>query len=232
MSSRHMQRVSFLYALEPVLQFLYDQEDTLREARRRYLSHVRTHVLMAPLLVAMCIALEERVAKKEIPVTGMDGILHTTATTLSAIGDSFFSGSVLVLWALGCFLSFLQCAPHSFLHVFLAWTGILVVLLGFFRLYMFHMGVKYGLGALQKLRTLDLINWAERIKFCNALLLAYIFANMIDGESIFHWGNEVWAVFAVLTAVLLIQRAHVPRLILVAVLFIALFLDSIQHVVS
>ncbi len=249
MSSRYMQRAGLLYALDPALQALYTQAEPLREARRRYMQHIRTHNLMAPLLVSICIALEMHVARKEVPAKNVGGLLHTTATTLSAIGDSFFSGSVLVLWALGCFLCFLHGLPNPIvedmslirglvtlkqgtMEMMLVWTSLLLTLVILFQSYMFFVGIKYSLGALQKMRTFDLINGAERIKFCNVLLLIYIFWHMIDGETLFYWGNEVWAVFCLLIAVLLIQRAHVPRLILVSVLFMALFLESIKPVIS
>ncbi len=249
MSARHMQRAGFLYALDPALQALHTQDEALCAARKRYIHHVRTHTLMAPLLVGIFLALEERIAQEKMSAEGMEGLLHTTATTLSAIGDSFFSGSVLVFWALGCFLCFLYGIPSAFVAhaplwnsplvmqntmvtAALAWTGCLLAMVIFFRMYMFYMGVKHNFGALHILRTFDLINWAERIKLGNAFLLAAIFWNMVDGETIFYWGNEVWAVFCVLVAALLIQRAHVPRLVLVILLFAALFLESIKPVVS
>ncbi len=245
MSARHMQRVGFLYALHPALARLYPQAQALQEAKKRYLSNVRTHCVMAPLLVGIFIALEVRVARQEFPATGIQGLLHTTATTLSAIGDSFFSGTLLVLWALGCFLCFLLGIPASFLDNMahgnalplttysmllpaLLWTGFLLALVGAFRVYMFFIGVKHGLSALRILRGFDLINWAERIKLCNAALLCGIFWKITDGKELFFWGNEIWGILCMLMAVLLVQRAHVPRLILVSLLFVFLFMQSLS----
>ncbi len=243
MSAGYMQRVSFLYALHPALLALYPEAEDLREARRRYLGNVRTHIIMAPLLVGMFIALELRLARKEVPAEGVEGLLHTTATALSAIGDSFFSGSVLVLWALGCFLCFLWGVPPASLEnmtllhevrqgmpfllwPIFVWTGFLLALVSFFRVYMFYMGVKHSFAALQIMRRLDFINWAERIKFCNAVLLALIFWHMTDGETVFYWGNELWGLFTLLFTVLLIQRAQTPRLLLVTVLFMILLYQN------
>ncbi len=237
MSTHHLQRVGLMYALNPALVHIYPHADDLREARKRYLASVRTHTVMASLLVGLFISLETLIAKHKLSTQGIENLLHTTTTTLSAIGDSFFSGSFLVLWALGCFLCFLHGLPVGgvatvellgMLRIWPAviWTGFLLALVTIFRVYTFHLGVKYGLAALQDIRKFNLINWAERIKMCNAALIALIFITMTDGAQIFFWGNEFWGLVCMLIAVLLINKAHIPRIVLIAILFIVLFLQN------
>ncbi len=237
MSTHHMQRVGLLYALDPALRALYAGTDDLRLARQRYLQNVRTHTVMAPLLVGVFIALEEQVAQHKVPAKVLQSLLHTTATTLSAIGDSFFSGTYLVFWALGCFLCFLYGVPLGSLESSLVqenlviwpvllWTGFLLALVTVFRVYTFYLGVHKGIAALQMLGKLNLINWAERIKVCNAVLIACIFAKMTDGETVFFWGNEVWGLASMLCAILLIKKAHTPRIALICLFFLVMFLQS------
>ncbi len=237
MSTHHMQRAGFLYALDPALVVLYPDSEDLKQARQRYLQNVRTHTVMASLLVGLFIALEVQVARKAIPATALQNILHTTATTLSAIGDSFFSGTFLVMWALGCFLCFLLALPagglanlstinHVALWPMLAWTGFLLALVTSFCVYMFYAGVHKGLGALRRLGTFNLINWAERIKVCNALCIALLLGLMVDGKMVSLMSSEIWCLVCMLGAILLIKKAHTPRVALVAIFFLAMFLQG------
>ncbi len=227
MSSHGMQRVGFLHAMDPALKELYSDACALQNARRRYLCHVRTHTVMASLLVGFCIALEKSICAGHMPSEHTEKLISTTATTLSAIGDSFFSATVLVCWALLCGL----CIAHGSAAWVVGITALLLTLVIFFRIYTFYLSVNHGLYVLQSLRKMNLINWAERIKVINALLIVLFFLEISAGENVFYWGNEFWGLMSLLIAALIINRMHISRFFLVLSAFAILFFHSVSWVV-
>ncbi len=226
MSVHGMQRVGLLHALDPALKEIYTHPQALHEARCRYLGHVRTHTVMASLLVGFCIALERDIVEKKISAITMEKILFTTATTLSAIGDSFFSASIVVFWALLCALGIAYGSVAWVVCI----TASLLTLGTFFRIYTFYLSVHRGLSILQSLRKMNLINWAERIKILNALLITLFLWKISLGEHVFYWGNEFWGILTLLVAALLINRAHISRLFLVFFAFSILFFNKAAEV--
>ncbi len=220
MSTQGMQKVGLLYALDPALVEIHPHRKDLQQARMRYLGHVRTHTLMAPLLVGFCIALEKEVANHKICANGLEKLIATTATTLSAIGDSFFSASVLVFWALLCGLGII----HGFISFILIVTAVLLLCATFFRIYTFFLGSNHGLSVLQSLRTMNLINLAEKVKILNAILIIFFYAKISqDDIQPFFGGNIVWIYLYLLVAALLINRMHISRILLIILGFTILF---------
>ena len=224
MTTRGMQHLGLLYAMDPVLTTLYTDKSALDTARRRYLEHANTHPFMAPLFVGLLIHLERHIAQGRMPAQAMKMLVGTTATTLSALGDSFFSGTLLVTWSLAAVLCVLLG------HVL--WAAVasaaLVALLTVFRVGIFLLGVRHGLAALQWLRQVDLINWGDRFKICNALLLCTILwgvASMHAPALLF--GNFFWGILCLIIGALLVNRAHLPRVILAGIVVTALYLGGI-----
>ncbi len=226
MSVHGMQRVGLLHAIDPALKEIYPSPCELQKARHRYLGHMRTHTVMASLLVGFCIALEKNIAIKKMSADTVEKLISTTATTLSAIGDSFFSASILVFWALLCALSI----AHGAVHWVVIHTGILLSAATIFRIYTFYLSVSHGLSILQSLRKMNLINWAERIKIINALLIVLFLGKISLGEQVFYWGNEFWGILTLLIAALLVNRIHISRLFLAIFAFTTLFFNTIAGV--
>ena len=223
MTTRGMQHLGLLYVLNPGLAALYEGE-ALREARARYLGHVNTHPFMAPLFTGILLALEKQVARGHMASQGMDMLAKTTATTLSALGDSFFSGTLLVTWALSAVLCVMQGHP---LWAALG-TALLFALLWLFRVWTFFLGLRHGLAALLKVKQMDLINWGDRLKMLNALLLAAVLWDMARlAAPALWWGNFFWGLVCLLCGALLINRAQVPRLFLLALMLMALCLAGL-----
>lgn len=226
MTTRGMQHLGLLYALEPGLKTLYSAPEDLAAARLRYLDHVNTHPFMAPLFTGMLLALEKQVAAGTLAPQALDMLKSTTATTLSALGDSFFSGTVLIFWSLTTTL--LLLAGHMPWAV--VWTLLLFATQGAFRVWSFYLGLRQGLLALQRIRQLDLINWGDRLKTVNALLLAVLLWQIApfrveEGLS----QQFFWGLLCLGSAGFLVARVHVPRLLLAGLLFSVLLVgDTIQ----
>ena len=168
---RGMQNLGLLYAMEPALAEIYrGSEEELREARARYMWHFNTHPLWVPVLLGLFINLELGVSHKTIPSQGMVALKNTACYTLSGIGDSVFSGSIMPLWGLVmCCLAVCGLWQFAFLALGLAFAGVQA-----FRLLTFMAGLRYGLGVIQKLRKYDIMQWGHKIKIINGCLLGLL----------------------------------------------------------
>ena len=221
MTTRGMQHLGILYALNPGLTALFQEPQQLAEARQRYLAHANTHPFMAPLYIGLLLALERQIACGHMAPQGMTMLARTTATTLSALGDSFFSGTLLVFWALSTSLLMLSGMTGTAA----LWALFLFALLLAFRVWTFFLGLRQGLAALQWVRQMDLINWGDRLKLINALLLALLLWCMnAHAAPVFWWGNFFWGLLCLCCGSLLVSRAHVPRLLLATTVLCALYL--------
>lgn len=225
MTTRGMQHLGLLYALEPGLEILYRSPEALRAARSRYLTHVNTHPFMAPLFTGILLSMETQIARGALPPQGMAMLSRTTATTLSALGDSFFSGSLLVFWALTTSL----CLILHMESLATLWTLTLFLLLLSFRVGTFFLGLRQGLLALHWVRQMDMINWSDRLKLVNAALLAMVLWHLaINAAPVMLWGNFFWGLLCLCCGSLLVNKAHVPRLLLMGFVFGALYLTGLS----
>jgi PTS system mannose-specific IID component len=166
-NTRGLQTIGLATAMEPGLAALYPDPAERRQAWKRYLKIYNTHPFWTPFLVGVFLALEARIARKQFPDAMLDQVKSTVVFTLSAVGDSFFGGSLTVFWALGtaCLLTAGQM-----------WTAFglglaLFLALNVFKLGTFILGYRQGFAALTRIRTWDLVNWGRRLKVLNAALL-------------------------------------------------------------
>lgn len=169
-NTRGLQNLGLAYAMDPGLKVLYPQPAELKQARKRYLKLFNSHPYWVPLLVGYFLFLESRISKGLLSAQAMNKVKNTTAYTLSAIGDSFFGGSVLVFWSLVCCLFLIQ----DWYWLALFWFIFCFLLLQAFRLLTFWLGWLRGLTFLQQLKGLNLINWGQRVKFLNAGLIVLL----------------------------------------------------------
>ena len=162
-----LQNMGLMYAMDPGLKMLYPDPHDLSTARKRYLGTYNTHPYWTPLLVGYFLFLEAKIAQRVLPAESFHDVKKTAAYTFSALGDSFFGGSLLVFWSLISVILLVQ-----------GWTGTAVtwLILSFLglqgiRLCTFWLGWIKGLTFLEQLKRLDLIGWGQRIKVLNAVLL-------------------------------------------------------------
>ncbi len=166
-NTRGMQNIGLGYAIDPGLKEIYKDPQKLQKARRRHLKLYNTHQLWNPLLVGLFISLEKQISRGLFPPQSMSKLKSTLVFTLSAIGDSFFSGTLFITWSLmTMILLFLG------LHGWAACLGIGFLLsVQIFKVVIFHKGATQGLIFINYLKKWDLINWGGRLKIFNSLLV-------------------------------------------------------------
>lgn len=169
-NTRGFQTIGLALAMEPGLTALYPDPAARRRAWARYVKIYNTHPFWTPFLVGVFLALESRIARKQFPDTMLDQVKSTVVFTLSAVGDSFFGGSLTVFWALAtaCLLTAGQTWAAFGLGA-LMFAG-----LNAFKLGTFILGYRHGFAALTRIRTWDLVNWGRRLKVLNAALLVML----------------------------------------------------------
>lgn len=223
-TARGMQLVGQLYVLEPALRHLYPDQDKRAEAVSRYLVHSNTHPYMLPFYVGTVLSLESLIAAGSLPGSTVPVVRQTLGSTLSAIGDGFFEGALLPCWALLCVSLLLSEHIVAALIV----TLLLFTLLLAFRCGSFFYALKHGMAGLNGLKRLNLINWAGRIKFCNAALIAVILWQLAPREApLSPWDFGILSVGAVLCAAWIVGRWRLSRIVLWLLLLGALiFMDE------
>jgi PTS system mannose-specific IID component len=169
-NTRGLQNVGLAYAMDPGLKALYAGDDRLREARKRYLGLYNTHPYWTPFLVGYFLFLESKIAYGLLPGESLQKVKTTAAYTLSAIGDSFFGGSLLVFWSLTCICFLALGWPLAAV----LWVLLFLAGLQAFKLGIFWLGWSRGLTFFNRLKQADLLTWAGRIKLTNVVLVLII----------------------------------------------------------
>ena len=176
-NTRGMQNIGLSYAMDPGLRMLYKDEAALQKARKHYLRIYNTHPCWTPLLVGIFFFLERKIIKGILPARTLSQMKSTIAYTLSAVGDSFFGGSLYVFWSLSTMV-FLAFQQH---WAALVWALAWVPIIEGFKLYTFFRGISEGISFLSRLRSLDLINWGARLKIVNAVLVFVLWLRFWPG---------------------------------------------------
>ncbi|MFP5222300.1 MAG: PTS system mannose/fructose/sorbose family transporter subunit IID [Acidobacteriota bacterium] len=169
-NTRGFQTIGLALAMQPGLTALYPDPVMRRRAWARYIKIYNTHPFWTPFLVGVFLALESRIARKQFPDTMLDQVKSTVVFTLSAVGDSFFGGSLTVFWALAtaCLLT----ADQTWAAFALG--ALMFAALNVFKLGTFILGYRHGFAALTRIRAWDLVNWGRRLKVLNAALLVML----------------------------------------------------------
>lgn len=212
-NTRGMQNVGFILAMEPGLRVIHPDPMRRKIARKRWLFHYNTHMFFTPLLTGVFLSLEDKIAKGLFPAQVLDGVKNTTIYTLSAIGDSLFTGALLVSWSLTA-----ACLVASELYWAAAlWAILWFVFLQAFKAATFVLGWREGLKFLTRLKKWDLINWGVRLKIVNAALLA-LFLFLIWPVHLAGWMFGP-AAFGMVLAAITLSRLGFSREIVAFALF-------------
>lgn len=222
---RGLQNIGFIYAIEPVLAALYGPGKGLRHARMRYARNYNCHPFFTPLLLGVFLHMEAAIAAGRLEPAVQDSLKDTTANTLSAIGDSFFNGTMLNTWALT--VSCLILAGLPVIALLLTLTSFL--LLQVLKLATFVLGLRKGMAVLFFLGRLDLINWGERFKYVNALLLTLFLWLALPGASASAWGGV--GLYLVLSG-WVVGKLHVPRVFAALILLAAAIVLHLSDIFS
>ncbi len=171
-----MQSVGFAYAMDPALRRLYGDGGELRASRVRQLEFFNTHPYLAAAILGCTIRLEqdggpdldERVRRVKNALMGAYG----------AIGDSFYWGGLRPLLILACVLAgFRQAgwAPWLFLCLFGGAN------LGG-RTYFFVQGYRRGLGVVDAVNRLNLLEASRYTKALASVVLGALLATAVGPE--------------------------------------------------
>lgn len=222
-TSRDMQQFGILFLLEPGLRHLYAEPAARAAAAARYAGYSSIHPFFVPLYAGVMLSLEEAVAKKAVPETMLCAVRATLATTLSALGDSCCGGALLPFWALACTL----CLVHG--AVPLAWvlTGVFFAAQVLFRLASFFCGLRQGMAALVWLRRWRMANWAGVLKCVNAVLTALLLWHGVWLQlSQDAWAGGIGLVLLIPAGAWMVQRWHLPRLLLWCLILAVWLMDA------
>ncbi len=212
MTARGMQQLGLLYVLAPALRHLYPEPGARRRAFARYAEHSNTHAFMLPAYAGLLISMESQIAAGSVPEAVIASLRQTLATTLSALGDSFFSGALRTSWAL-ISICLVLCGYPVAAALF---TGLLILLLMAFRITGFFYCLRNGIASLQWLRRLNIVCWTERIKIVNALLIGATLWCMLMKEDVqdWPWQGRIGVCLFIPAAAWLVGKVHVPRTLL------------------
>ncbi|CAK7042712.1 MAG: hypothetical protein DELT_02895 [Desulfovibrio sp.] len=214
---RGLQNVGFMLAMDPGLKAIHRDKEELRKARGRYVRYFNCHPFFTPLAAGIFLHTENEIANGTMQAETFTGIKDTATNTLSAIGDSVVGGTVMPTWALATIFMVIN-GQYS---AALAFSICALLALQVFKFAVFAVGIRYGLMALFKLRRWDLINWGDRLKTCNAVLLLLTFALCAPRDEA-HPVLWLAAVASSLLAAYCIARLHMPRTLLALTATIAL----------
>jgi PTS system mannose-specific IID component len=215
-NTRGMQNVGFAYAMDPGLAAIYGAcPEALQDARRRYVRHYNTHPFWTPYMVGLFLNVERKAALGLLPNRFMEKLRSTTMYTLSAIGDSFFGGSVLVFWALAT-----ACLVVSGNGAWAAALGVFAFLsLQVFKALTFLYGFHEGLAFLQRLKGWNLINWGRRIKILNGALMVLFWILAWPHPGIV-WYDWLLAALLMAAAAWLVMTVRLSREMLAVIAFV------------
>ncbi|MDQ7832313.1 MAG: PTS system mannose/fructose/sorbose family transporter subunit IID [Desulfovibrionaceae bacterium] len=197
-NTQGLQNIGLAYAMEPGLAAVHPDPEAFRAAMARHLTVYNSHPMWAPLLVGVFLSVEVKIARGLAPPDMLDDVKSTTAYTLSAVGDSFFGGSLLGLWGLGA-----ACLAATGNTVGVAVLALCMLLcLNVFKAATFWAGYREGFQVLKRLKRWDLINWGRHIKVLNAVMLTFLWllsapravGALSLGDLIIISGLGIWAV--------------------------------------
>jgi PTS system mannose-specific IID component len=160
-----MQSLGFAYAMEPALDRLRRAGAGAGEPRNRHLEFFNTHPYLASAILGCVVRLEEE--GRAEAAQRVKGLLMGPC---GALGDSLYWGGLKPLFMLVAVAAALRgalWAPWLFLGSFA------VANLGG-RLLFFFEGYREGLGIVEKLGRMNLLNWSRRIKAVCAVTLGLV----------------------------------------------------------
>lgn len=216
-NTKGMQNVGLAYIMDPALRLLFGHDpEALQQARDRYLTHYNTHPFWTPLLVGIFLSTEKKIARGLLPPKVLPTLRSTTVYTLSALGDSFFGGSSLVTWS----LVGVNLAVCGYFWLLGLWMGLCLVVLQIFKAYTFSRGYSQGVAFLQRLKSWNLIDWGQRLKVVNGVLVAVFLLQIMPSGQLY---QLAWMSGAGLLAVASSRHTR-DRVMLLMVLFFCVLL--------
>ncbi|HNV68469.1 MAG TPA: PTS system mannose/fructose/sorbose family transporter subunit IID [Candidatus Ozemobacteraceae bacterium] len=194
---RGMMSMGFLYAIKPALDQIYADPELRRQAYVRHMKYFNTNPYFSSILMGVVLALEERVARREITDDIIDDTKEGLMSAFAAVGDGFFWDSwrpfVATFALLFAFNNFLL-TPIIFLtlynlpHLYLRFRGV-------------FWGYRMGTDVIRILGRFQLPRVRLGLRYATMVLLAYLVANHVNLHTpllitnlpmeYFYWGEKI-----------------------------------------
>ncbi|MDL2285566.1 PTS system mannose/fructose/sorbose family transporter subunit IID [Desulfovibrio sp. OttesenSCG-928-F07] len=167
-TAQGLQSIGFLYGIMPGLREIHTNDEAFAKSCARYSRHFNCNIFWAPFLTGAFLHLEQQIAAGAMSSDYVGPLKDTALNTLSAVGDSFFSGSLLITQVLiiVCLIA-LNSIPAAFIAA-LIWLLLSFIL----KFAAFNIGLARGMSVLRHIRRLNLVNKGDYLKLFNAVLLA------------------------------------------------------------
>ncbi|MDR2891750.1 MAG: PTS system mannose/fructose/sorbose family transporter subunit IID [Deltaproteobacteria bacterium] len=228
---RGLQNIGFTYAIIPGLRDIHHDGEAFRQSCLRYAEYHNCNPVWSSFLVGAFLHTETRIASGQLDAEQLKPLKDATLNSLSAIGDSFFSGSLETVF----FLLLACMVVKEYLTA--ACIGLVIWLLAHLlaRLFTFYIGLSRGLAAVGLLRSFNLVNIGDYLKIFGALTLVALLTialHLQDGEALVSltfkdvalgWVLPVCALLALGT---LDARWHYPRLIMMPLALLILSIGA------
>jgi PTS system mannose-specific IID component len=234
-----LQNIGLTYAMFPGLRELYPDDHALALSCRRYALFHNCHSLWNPFLVGAFLNAELGIAAGRYNPEILYAGRNITLNSLSAIGDSFYSGSVVTAYFL---LLALLCSNNYILPACLSVVICILAALAF-KAVSFYLGFRRGFEAVSMLKYFNLINIGDYIKIFSAFTLLAFLCNALQAQNIvemedasigvvlLYWVFPVGslALFSWLSIRLRYARSVALGFILFALVILTVFSDNSAH---
>jgi PTS system mannose-specific IID component len=222
-----LQNIGFTFSMLPGLRELYPDPHDFALSCRRYAVFHNCHPFWGPFITGAFLHNEVRIANGKIAPAFIESIKSTTLNSLSAIGDSFHSGSLDTAYFL---LFVVLCANNCVMaacYALLCWCLLALLI----KVITFYIGLRRGLSTVVLLKYFNLINIGDYIKIFNAFVLLFFLIHSLQVHSIINMEDsepmnvlQYWVLPVGLLIVFswLSMKLHYARIILLF-LFLVVF---------
>ncbi|MBI3753807.1 MAG: PTS system mannose/fructose/sorbose family transporter subunit IID [Deltaproteobacteria bacterium] len=174
-SFEKMQGLGFAAAIAPAIKDIYKDKEQACAAMKRHMFFYNAHPCMASPILGAVIRMEEEANGGRRDVRDIASFKESLMGPYGAIGDTFFWGSIrplasllgvlsALIWGLWGPVVFL--VVYNLFHIWMRWFGL-------------HKGYKLGEDVVEYIKSLELPEWALKIRLAATGLLGVIVATLI-----------------------------------------------------
>jgi len=162
--------LGFAAAIAPALSAIYKDEEPRREARKRHLGEFNIHPYMSAPVLGAVIKMEEEVCSGKRDPHDIIAFKKSLSGPFSAIGDSFFWGSVRPLASIAgvCGAIYFETVGpvvlllfYNLFHLWMRWFGLVS-------------GYQLGVDVVVYIKELEMLRWVRWIRYLTVVLLAFV----------------------------------------------------------
>ncbi len=174
-SFEKMQGLGFASAIAPAIKDIYKDKNQACAALKRHMVFYNAHPYMASPILGAVIRMEEDIRDGKCAAGEVACFKESLMGPYGAIGDTFFWGSirpfasvigVLSAFILGLWGAVVFLAAYNIFHLWMRWFGL-------------HKGYELGEDVVEYIKSMELPQWALKIRIIGAGLLGVLVATLI-----------------------------------------------------